>query len=449
MSVGAIVLTCLRKRESPLPNVRFAVWLARSTLKRMDERHSQPNPYFAGRYSIFTQLQQYLLDPADRHAWLYTGHPNSGKTALLRQVTSVLDDSVIAVLIRLDDLQIKDEAYWLSLLISSTNVRLERHNLNLDRLPQRDDDDSDDRDWFKDEYFPALIKLIRPHRRLLWLWDDVHVLLNAVQEEILPDDTMEYLHSLLLAHDQLGIVCTLRTEYEPRIGELAPLVQSSRAKRLNHLTEADLQPLIERITPLATTDVAPAVLKATGGHPHLVHHYAEALASLYDVEVTPVDVKAVSATLYESNRGFFRGIWTQLSANERHVLTALAELHHDNPVRKIDTSAIERWLLDSDFPKEKTTINATLRSLEHQEWVTLAEGVRFNGDLWQRWLLEHGTEFGLSLNAKDAPLSRRLRWGLLLAVGVFIVALVLISSQQRPASETTDTPPTVTLAGSN
>ena len=154
-----------------------------------------------------------------------------------------------------------------------------------------------------------------------------------------------------------------------------------------------------------------------------MRHYAEALSSLYDVEVTPVDVKAVSATLYETNHGFFRGIWTRLSANERQVLTAIAELHHDNPVRKIDSATIERWLLDSDFPMEKTTINATLRSLEHQEWVTLADGIQFNGDLWQRWLLEHGSEFGLSLKATDAPLSRRLRWGLVVAVGVFLVAL--------------------------
>ena len=54
----------------------------------------------------------------------------------------------------------------------------------------------------------------------------------------------------------LGIVCTLRTEYETRVGELTPLVQIARAKRLNHLTEIDLQHLIERITPKASTDVA-------------------------------------------------------------------------------------------------------------------------------------------------------------------------------------------------
>ena len=99
----------------------------------LDEQELPPAP-FAGRQAIFERIQQYLIDPTDRHALLYIGRKSIGKSALLMQCQQVLNENVIGCYLPLKNVNFTDESDWLFYLVQQTNHALDAHQLNITRI---------------------------------------------------------------------------------------------------------------------------------------------------------------------------------------------------------------------------------------------------------------------------------------------------------------------------
>jgi hypothetical protein len=310
------------------------------------------------------------------------------------------------------------------------------------------------RRWFSETYLPEMVGVIRRHRRLVFLLDDANVLLKAMDDGRLPDDSIQYLHSLVQSQFGPGVVLTLDTRYESDIARLSPLVQLEDVFRLANLSDDEAKWLLNepaaeryRLTPEAVS----AVYAATGGQPHALQQFGFQLFKLWEARpnrdtFTLDDVKQVTPTIYAQGEADLRAAWAESSRNERLVLTAISSLIYTDPLAAITPERIESWLIETDYPLDATAINAAIRGLEYREMIehTLA-GVRLTAGLTQRWLLENARLTEAAPQGGTRGLA--FRW---LAVGVIaIVAILLVltirGGDAPPASSHATLEPTVTL----
>jgi len=409
---------------------------------------------FAGRQTVFARIQQYLIDPSDRHALLFIGRKSIGKSAMLLQCRQVLGEHVIGCYLSLNDAVVADETTWLTYLYHYTNFAVQEYQLNIERLPDLPDDPAQYRTWFADEYLLELRKLIRPHRRWVWLIDDAEYLIKAIENNQLPADSLDYLYHLLQDHLQLGVVITLDEKNENQASQLIPLIDIHQIQRLQSLTAEESTELIAyfvRHNPESTDE---HIYNLTDGHPLILQLMGNALQTIQTRPITKSEVDKIVTGVYKQADEIYRAIWQNtLSQNERLILTAISGLLYDDPLINLTTQRIESWLIETDFPIDITTINAGIRALEYQNLVrgSTSDGIRIRAQLFQRWLIEHARmdkpetfhSKPATIKSNDFQLDRN---GLLLIVAVVIIVILLVAAiQQSDNPSSIPLQPTVTL----
>jgi putative ATPase len=384
---------------------------------------------FAGRELLYARLQQHILDPANRHAIIYTGHEGMGKTALLQHFSSVFDDTMLSFYVSLEKMDLRDEENWLQHLIGESNQLLGVHNFSLSRVPSLETEDIDEaneiseislKDWMRDTYLTEILHIIRPHRRLVWLFDDAEYLLNA------SDEHLSYLHNLLEKHPQLAIVLTLDTEHEDKLSQLAPLVNPTTVERIHRLSYDESADLIRQYAPGAEDSSIKNIFEATGGHPRLLARFGQELQKRWTEQSDSQALEAAKKVVYEASLEEFREIWLSLSRDERLVLTGIASLIYDDPLRQVMPKFIENWLIETDYPMDIVAISAALRSLDYRDIVSQHQnhGTQLVMALMQRWLLEHARLDDTDNNSRGR-VSVQLVVIVLLAI-VLLIALFLL-----------------------
>jgi len=417
--VWGIVLI-MRLEESPDPSIPEA----------------QPKP-FAGRDALYARLQQQILDQPQRQAIVFTGQDGMGKTALLQHFTHTFHDPILSVYFPLGELNWTDEEAWIRLLRTATAQLLLEHNYSMSRLPERTAPDEESKPpplaaWFREEYLPEILAILRSHRRLVWLFDDAENLW-----ENLPAEHLTYLHDLLAEQEQLSIILTLNSRHEDELSKLQPLVNPVFTERLHPLEREEVEKFFKEIAPALSEAQINQIYENSAGFPTLVQRYAEGMTKP-GAQLTSVDDAVYSASTEE-----FRGRWLLLTQDERFVLTACAGLLYDDPTQPTTAERIERWLVETDYPLDTTTIYAALRGLDYQHLVQQrAEGhLEIVGKLFQRWLLEHARLGDGSAEGMGSHLS----WQLIV-IGILLVALVIAAvALVPPLVNVPEAVPTVTL----
>lgn len=384
----------------------------------MIERDSATEPlaFCAGREHLLAQMQQHCRDPhADhRHALVFTGHQGMGKTTLLRQALHTLDDSIFPFLTTLTAPIERD--LLLQQWMTGINAQLLAHQFSLSRIPEKDFD-SVMGTWFETVYLPAIMGIIRPHRRLLALIDDGQHLLTAA------DDDIAYYHGLLTSFPQLSLVIALDAIFEDQLQALAPLVRSDRIHRLRTLDDAQSVAVIKHYAPGLTETMQQQMIAATGGYPSWLTRYGRILqARRAEASDTPAFEQA-QQRVYDDTHDDFRALWAALERDERLVLTAIARLTYDDPLRPIDGHTIDAWLIETDYSLDRTAIHAALRSLDYRDIIQWQAGqVLIRAQLMQRWLLQSAEPQAQATEDRDQlPL-----WGIALIILVLALLLLVI-----------------------
>ncbi|MFN8372383.1 MAG: hypothetical protein U0694_05845 [Anaerolineae bacterium] len=382
---------------------------------------------FAGRQQAFTRIYGYLSDVERVQAFALVGRRQIGKTAFLWQFDAVFGDTYVGVFVPMEALPLRSEGLWLAALARQMMTAIARREYTLSRVPEIPNEV--ERVWFANEFLPAIYHAIRPHRRLVLLLDNAHLLIDPIARGDLPPDTFDLLAELLQRDAQLAAVLTLDAEREQDMPAMQPLV--GEIHRLGNLTQDECTLLLPEGAP------ADAVYKATAGQPALVQRFA------YRLLQNP-NAKAASAAVYASAQNEFRDDWQRLTRNERLILTAVSSLLYADPLRGCEADAISKWLVETDYPLDITAINAALRSLEYREILTHdSKGYVPAAGLMQRWLLENAR-----LESAAHPPTRR-RWWLvaLVAALVFAALLLFIALSGSTPSSSGSVQPTVTLVG--
>lgn len=439
-----------------------------------DPQH--PAPPFAGRDAELARLHQSVTAPQTSEALVFMGRRRIGKTALLNQFDAAFDELFIGVFIPLDTFPLHSESAWLRALYQAIYETLVTRGFSLERLPHipehlaRVDAYADDwRTWLVDEAMPEVARVIRAARRIVLLMDDAGYLLDAVENGTLPRDHGAFLARLI--HPQLHIVLTASEEDEDRLSTLSPLVNAMGATRLGQLSREGVAAVLSVAD---VQDSADEVYEATGGLPELVRRAGYHLVERGD---KPTAIKDVLAQVYADGEATFRQMWEGLNRSERLVLTAIASLLYADPLRPITPERIEAWLVETDFPQDLTTVQATVRGLEYREIIrhelpdTTRKhpgGLRLTAGLMQRWLLENArlnmpADKPASEAARpttrdrtqpqtpstaDTPQNNRILWiAVAIAAVLFVLLMLALTSNGAAINPSATTPqPTVTLA---
>jgi hypothetical protein len=423
------------------------------------------NPYqqarqpFAGRKAPHARLHQVLSDVNQASAALYYGRQHIGKTALLRHIEASFDDNHIGVYIPLKDTPITDETDWLLTLSQAATAEIVGRDFTYSRLSDMQPPGDDPRGWFVNTFLREILIVIRAHRRMVFLLDDVDGLLDAMAAKRLPADSLMFLAAVLKQYHQIGLALTLDESREVDIPRLNPLAHPDAALRLMNL---DLAACAELLRDPVTHDyrvadeAVAAAFQATGGVPVLAQMFGDGLFQHWERGraeglMTLDDVKAITPSVYRAAGTIFRRMWGELSRNEQLTLTAMSSLIYDDPLRTLDAAAIEGWLVRTDYPVDVTAINAALRSLTYRELVaTPARGVTIKIGLMQNWLLENARLDGLVESTAPPSSVRTRRFLLIVAAALLILIGIILLTQlsnlpePRPDIEAA---PTVTLVG--
>lgn len=412
----------------------------------LSEDDSIPAP-FAGRQAAFARLRQYLDEPASRNALVFLGQHRGGKTALLRRFDTVFDPAFMGVYIPLrQHTSIREGSLWTALVHASEHTLAER-DLTLTRLPSLPNSPETLRDWLNQTWLPEIQAAIRPHRHLVWLLDDAHLLLND-----LPQSAFAFLRDLLAQHPQLKIVLTANLDEETKLPMMEPLVDLAQVFRLTNLDESETSWLVQ--TPakalyMVSDSAAHEVYRATGGQPQLTQRFGYHLYKTWENDpahtvISAEDVKILLHTITQESRNDLLNLWQQSTPAERRVLTAINQLRYADPLNPVDHQTLNAWMIDSDTPLDSAAINASLRSLDYREIIRHEQGkVLLASGLMQRWLLETNPP-----PSATAPLStsRRRQVALLVLLVLLIVMLLVISQISDPEATVIPALPTATLS---
>ncbi len=412
--------------------------------------YQHPLPPFAGRQTQLTRLDQYIKDPHTNSALVFLGQHGQGKTALLRRFDIAFDDPFMGIQLPLATLEHPTAALLIQEIVRGTEHSLAQREITVSRLPLTDPPPADWRTWFATVWLPEICQIIRPHRRLVVLLDDADRWLDAPD---LAADRFEYFQQLLTDYPQLKLVMTFPAEREDELHKLTPLVDDHQIFRLHRLSLAEVgwlltQPVSGRYD--LTEAAVLAAHRATGGHPWLVQRLA---AQLYDyqethtqiVTITPEIIKQINTAIYVTSSSDLARWWAESSDNEQLVLLALSQLHYANPLQALDATRVANWLIDTDYPLDRTATNAVLRSLEYRELLThQASGIELNTGLFQMWLLEHARQ-GLGSSTAAARWRSPLALVAALLVIIMLLIFILVSNEPQSASVTSIPQATVTL----
>ena len=423
----------------------------------MDNEIIAGNPFssevkpFVGRETVIARLHQHLSNPPHASVPVVIGRDHIGKTALLNHFQSIIYPDTIAIYLPLQQIDLSTDLTWTKSLIQTAIDTLANLGYIPTGIKPAPEEDTNLSVWFVDELLPATFRAIRSHRRLVLLLDDAEELIKAIKKNQLTHEIVLYLNRL--RHPQLGIVLTMNVADENSLHMLEPLVDTNSPIRLPVLTEEMCTALIRENQEYAVNDSATeAIFKATGGEPALIQRFGYYLYEQAKAVTTPQDIRKLIPQVYADCTNQLEQAWNILTSGEKLVLAAISNLHFKDPIAKIDTEAIEGWLIQTDYPLDTTTINAAIRGLEYHELVLGSTSeIKLSSGLMQKWVMENAS-FAPEPTVSSDPIAdesaSNQTWIIVSAVVVLILALILVFTMNASSPDVdSESPlPTVTLA---
>lgn len=385
-----------------------------------------PNPFdarnfyqpFAGRERAVGRINQHLADPLNTPVPAFYGRAAIGKTALLRQFTGPPTKTYVSIYLPLATFHLTHEMDWMQALINTTLNTLEAHQMTVtsaERPAQADVDRL--KTWYAEDFLPAVFRVIRRNRRLLLLIDDAEKLLQMDQDAVLDSASLPYLHQL--RGENLTLALTLDEAVEDNLTAFRPLFEPKQALRLTNLDAPTCAQVFRQAGIHLEDDAAQHLHRLSGGQPDLINRFGYHLYEERGQRLTTTQVKAAVSAVYDDKQATFHTRWSQLSLDERLVLTAVSSRLYDHPLRPVTIETIETWLVETDYPLDPVTIRATVRGLQYHELIIgdTTQGLRVASGMLQKWMLE---------NARlDDPTPGNEGNRLMLLAGILIALLVL------------------------
>jgi hypothetical protein len=333
---------------------------------------------FVGREDVFAFFRQHLVGAPLAHGLVLIGRAGLGKSALLGQLEHQLGEPYRLCFIRLGALELSAEDRLFAALAEQIRATLEQTGASTYRLPDwpapaGEGPAPDLRGWFRTEYLAVAMSALRL-RHLLLVFDDAHLLFDALGEGRLPGDLFAYFAELLGTYERLALLFALDATHEDRVLSTELFSDPSLHLRLGELSRADAERLVRE--PVAGVldyedDVVEGILAQAGGHPFLLHSVCRLLFRRSEERnhagpITAHDLTAVHTAALDQADEVFGPLWRDLTPNERYTLIALVRLDEEAPGEAFSFDVVRGWLLGAGYALNKTQLASALRGLGYK-----------------------------------------------------------------------------------
>lgn len=247
---------------------------------------SESNQLFFGRQDVFAWIMAQTSSEltADQMLILH-GSPKIGKTAVLKQIgTGALNPPLIGIYMDIAQMSLDSLSalYWE--IANAGLMALARLNIELETLNQTDFIADPQKAIQNQLLLPArkFLQERRPfnqtdQRRLLFLFDNSHLLLEQIEAGILPSDSLNNLHTHLTKDHMAHCLFAFTDTPENNTVE-QPELQNGLFYQLLPLNEDETVALVRQPVPFTLVqDVAQYIYQVTDGHPYKTHQLCHAL----------------------------------------------------------------------------------------------------------------------------------------------------------------------------
>lgn len=337
----------------------------------------------SGRDDLLTKIRAQLAN-APHEPLVVIGRKAVGKTTFLRGLLETSQPNTIPVFIALQTVMIDDETHFWVITSQHILETLHFYGVVLSDVPMGDESA---REWFIGGFMPMVVKTLR-QRHLLMVWDDAHQLMV----DALPDI---FLHLREMCSGYMQMVFAIDIAHEDKISQFMPYITTKHQYRLGNLSRLGCEIILRHHQPSIGNDMIDGIYTATGGLPRLIGRYSDELGKY-------ADIKGLNNAVYAQSTDDFLAIWTTRTPDEQLVLTAIADLFYDDPLRPVTTTTIASWSAKSDYLLDETAISAALRGLLYDEIILMTHHqISVNGELFRKWLLENARITG-EISSKPA-----------------------------------------------
>lgn len=422
-----------------------------------DRPTAQPDTFF-GREDIFAFIRQRLVSGRQATAVALIGSQSIGKTSALYQMQHHIEARYITAYLNLAELSLNQPDDLFRAMAEVSWQALDAVGVSTYRLPPLPES-VDVTTWFFENYLELLLSALRRSRRLLYLFDDAHGLLDAIDRGALPAELGITLGQMIAQDERLDIIFAIDAQYEARLGSFEPLSDPLLHKRLGFLDDQAAEALTRQpATPFyqLQPEAVETIVSMAGGHPYLLQVlnrqiWDRSATRRHKGLVTLDDVRAVLEAAIREAEPILHLAWDDSTPDEQIVLSALTDLTTTGRGDPIGTEDISLWLARANNEAlDETALAAALRRLEYREIVRspVAGMYNFAAGLQYQWLL-HKSDVEFTPALAVVPRRKVRRWLLIPSAIVLVAAAVLALllgqlAAARPADKT-DIPVTDTL----
>ena len=384
--------------------------------RRIGEFREIPNPYIAGkpiseqemffgREDVFNFIKDKFSRIAKDITIVLHGGRRTGKTSILLQVANGrLGDEFVPVFIDMQEMAGVDGHDFFRLIAQKVNdvhktaiALSEADTARLDELYRHLENKTESAYQSFNNFLTYAASTLEG-KYIIFLIDEYEILERKVNDGDLTDEIFTYLRHLMQNMDNLAFIFSGSSDFATRQRkEWALMFNMAQPKEVNFLSQNDAISLITQpVHDFVRYDrqAVDSILRLTAGQPFFIQaiclHIIEELNLKEQNRVTAEDVEASCHDIVENAPYHFAYIWSELTADEKIMVSLLAEVL-DDEMAYASIDDIASALPNYDLQYSRADISKSLVRLQDEHLIekksrTEAEAYRFQMDLTRAWI---------------------------------------------------------------
>ncbi len=351
---------------------------------------------FFGREDVFEFIRQTLIGQHRDNVIILYGQLRTGKTSVLRQMHSHLNERYLCVLIDLHGFALKGLNGFLWELANHILRGLRRdYQIKLPPL-KRDEFMTEPRNFFENELLSQVQSSIGD-RHILLMLDEVVYLQEQVQAGNLEPEIFGYIRYLMQHYEWLNFLFSLGSGMEEMQKEYTFLFNVGLYKKISFLDRDATSNLITQpvkdyyqVEPTAIE----RIFQITSGHPHYTQLLCHCLFNAWQRQkklISNISIRDVNEVLSETTErgsGVLKDAWDRLTPGEKAIVAGMAATM-DESNRAVDIKDINRAWQRCHVAIPEGEMAQAIKSLITHDVITGQNAYRFTVDLLRLWVQKH------------------------------------------------------------